>query len=136
MEQAIVFDTPEKIAGFRLLQLHGALKLEANTGMKMSRGRTAYAIVKEEFGFKGNKKKVLRQLDQYLWDHQLRLNECAVYSEDQGWVYVRRGESGFWKWADTYAKMSPEEFNEQVGATDKEQRCDMVEQSMFGWRVS
>ena len=30
------------------------------------RGRSAYAIVKEEFGFKGNKKKVLSQLEELI----------------------------------------------------------------------
>jgi len=31
-------------------------------GMKR-RGRSAYSIIKEEFGFKGNKQRVLKQLE-------------------------------------------------------------------------
>lgn len=48
----------------RIFVLRGALKLEVK-GMKR-RGRSAYSIVKEEFGFKGSKKKVLEQLNQWI----------------------------------------------------------------------
>jgi len=57
-----VYDTPEQIDAFRLRALRGALKLEI-LGMKRG-GRSAYSIVKEEFGFKGNKIKVLQQLEE------------------------------------------------------------------------
>ena len=46
---------------YRLLTLRSALELEM-LGMKNSR-RSAYAIIKEEFGFKGNKQKVFDQID-------------------------------------------------------------------------
>jgi hypothetical protein len=49
--------------------LKGALKLEIE-GMKR-RGRSVYSLIKEEFGFKGNKQKVLRQLE-------LRIEETVV----------------------------------------------------------
>ena len=55
------YDDPQAIAHFRMKTLRGALKLEI-LGMKR-RGRTVYSIVKEEFGFKGNKQKVLEQLE-------------------------------------------------------------------------
>ena len=67
----IVLDTPEKIELYRLLVLRSALQMEISTGMKMTRGRTAYSMAKKEFGFKGNKKKVLSQLEEYInskWD--------------------------------------------------------------------
>jgi len=57
----IAYDSAEGIAGFRMRSLRGALKLEI-LGMKR-RGRSVYSIVKEEFGFKGNKQKVLQQLE-------------------------------------------------------------------------
>jgi len=44
----------------RIAVLVGALKLEV-LGMKR-RGRSAYAIVKDEFGLRGNKRRVLEQL--------------------------------------------------------------------------
>jgi hypothetical protein len=53
--------TPEQISGARLITLRGALKLEL-LGMKR-RGRSAYSIIKEEFGLKGNKQKVYDQFD-------------------------------------------------------------------------
>ena len=56
------YDTPERIDAFRLRALRGALKLEI-LGMKRG-GRSAYSIVKEEFGFKGSKIKVLQQLEE------------------------------------------------------------------------
>ena len=46
----------------RLLALRTMMKLEAK-GLKMSRGRTAMAIVKQEFGFKGNRAKIQAQLE-------------------------------------------------------------------------
>ena len=56
-----IFDTPEKIDGFRLRALRGALKLEI-LGMKR-RGRSAYSIIKDEFRLKGGREKVLAQLE-------------------------------------------------------------------------
>ena len=44
----------------RIAVLVGALKLEV-AGMQR-RGRSAYAIVKDEFGLRGNKRRVLEQL--------------------------------------------------------------------------
>ena len=58
-------DTPEKIQFFRMLALKSALKLEINTSLRR-RGRSAYAIIKEEFGFTGGKKKVLQQFEDFL----------------------------------------------------------------------
>ena len=60
----IIADTPDKINMFRLLSLKGALKLEM-VGMKRQ-GRSAYAIIKDEFGFKGNREKVLNQLQEHI----------------------------------------------------------------------
>ena len=56
-----VYDTPAQINMFRMKALKGALKLEIH-GMKR-KGRSAYSIIKEEYGFKGNKAKVLKQLE-------------------------------------------------------------------------
>ena len=61
-EDYIMCDTPEKIQLFRLLALKASLKLEIKTGMRR-RGRSSYAIIKEEFGFAGGKKKVLQQFE-------------------------------------------------------------------------
>jgi hypothetical protein len=60
----IVADTPEQIDMFRFLSLRSALKLEC-LGMKR-RGQSAYSIIKAEYGFKGNKKSVLEQMEQII----------------------------------------------------------------------
>jgi hypothetical protein len=53
--------TGNQIHKARLLALQSAMSLEAK-GLKMSRGRTAMSIVKQEFGFKGNRSKIQAQL--------------------------------------------------------------------------
>ena len=49
---------------YRLLTLRSALELEIH-GMGR-RGRSVYSIIKEEFGFKGNKQKVYEQIDAHI----------------------------------------------------------------------
>ena len=59
-----MLNTPNQIEHFRLLTLRQMLKLEL-LGMKRS-GRSAYAIIKNELGLKGNKKSVFDQLSDML----------------------------------------------------------------------
>ena len=58
MDKARVL-TGEQIPLFRMITLRGALKLET-LGMQR-RGRSAYAIIKDEFRLKGSRKRVLEQ---------------------------------------------------------------------------
>jgi len=52
---------------FRLVTLLSGLRFEIKTGgMKLCRGPSCYAIIKREFGFKGNKEKVLAQFSDYV----------------------------------------------------------------------
>ena len=51
----------ENISLFRLITLKHALKLET-LGMK-KKGKSAYAVVKEELNLKGSKQKVYEQLE-------------------------------------------------------------------------
>jgi hypothetical protein len=60
----IIIDTPEGIYMYRLLALRSALKLEVK-GIKMTR-HSICKIVKDEFGFKGNKQKVFEQFDAHV----------------------------------------------------------------------
>lgn len=60
----IMIDTSDGLAAFAHLQRYYALKLEL-TGLKHSRG-SIYALVKREYGFKGNKQRVFDQLDAHL----------------------------------------------------------------------
>lgn len=54
--------TGNSISLFRMLSLRGSLRLEVR-GMKRSRGPSAYSIIKDEFGLKGTKEKVLEQFN-------------------------------------------------------------------------
>ena len=60
----IVADTPYKIDLLTLLYLRRNLRLEV-VGLK-GRGRTAYSVLKQELGIKGNKQKVLDQVNQMI----------------------------------------------------------------------
>ena len=64
MNEGFVAYTKDNINLFRLLSLRSALKLEI-VGMK-KRGRSAYSIIKEEFGFKGSKQSVLADLEELI----------------------------------------------------------------------
>lgn len=48
---------------FSIIALESALRLEVK-GMKMSSGRSAYSIVKDRYGLKGNKQRVLEQFNE------------------------------------------------------------------------
>lgn len=62
---AIVITGEQNIRNVRILALRSALRLEVK-GLRLSRGRSAYKMIKDEFGFKGNKETVLAQLDIYI----------------------------------------------------------------------
>lgn len=48
---------------FSIIALESALRLEVK-GMKMSSGRSVYSIVKDRYGLKGNKQRVLEQFNE------------------------------------------------------------------------
>ena len=60
-DQTIIIDTPQGIAMFQFLARKMALKLEIK-GMKR-RGRSAYSIIKSEYGLKGSRASVLAQME-------------------------------------------------------------------------
>ena len=60
----MIADTPYKIDLYALLSLRAALRLEV-VGLK-GRGKSAYSIAKKELGVKGNKQKVLDQVNQMI----------------------------------------------------------------------
>jgi hypothetical protein len=57
----MTIETKEDLEMYNLLRIKGALKLEV-AGMKHSSGKSVYAYVKRQFGFKGSKESVLQQL--------------------------------------------------------------------------
>jgi hypothetical protein len=72
MGEIIVLDQPHQIEAYRLLVLRSAIKLEIRGGKR--RGRPASQVVRLEFGYKGNKQKVLDQFEAHL-------REIGVLSE-------------------------------------------------------
>ncbi len=67
--ELLVLDKPHQISMYRLLALKSMLKLEIK-GMQRSHPPSAYATIKKEFGFKGNKVKVLGQFEEYIFNKQ------------------------------------------------------------------
>ena len=61
---SVVLDTPNKIEQFKAKALLSMLNLEIK-GMTR-RGRSAYSLVKEQYNFKGSKKKVYQQFKELL----------------------------------------------------------------------
>ena len=55
-----ILDTPEQINAYRLATLRTGLRSEIR-GLRMTRGRTCYAILKD-MGYKGSREKVLEQV--------------------------------------------------------------------------
>ena len=53
----MIIDRPEQIELYRMLVLEKMLRLEI-LGLKMSRGKTAYSAIKEEYNLKGSKQRV------------------------------------------------------------------------------
>lgn len=64
-----VYDTPEAIKNYRIKTLRSALKLEM-LGMQR-KGQSVYQIIKNEFGFVGNRRIVLEQLNTYIKENNI-----------------------------------------------------------------
>ena len=66
----MIIDNPAHIELYRMMVQKQALKLEMY-GMK-TRGRSAYALIKEMYGLKGSKQKVLEQFTRIIEDIKVR----------------------------------------------------------------
>ena len=62
---SIMLDTPEQIQMARYLTMRAGLQLEVK-GMRLTRGLSCYKMIKDTFGLKGNKQKVLDQFEDLL----------------------------------------------------------------------
>lgn len=59
----IVIDTPEGISHFQMARCIAGLKIEVNTGMKMSRGVSMLRVVQDQFSIQAKtKKKALEEM--------------------------------------------------------------------------
>jgi hypothetical protein len=59
----MVITKPHEIQLFRLLTLRAGLRLEIR-GLRVSKGRSCFAIIKQEFGLKGSREEVLEQFSE------------------------------------------------------------------------
>lgn len=64
-EQTHILDTTAQLDIYRNIVLLQGIELEL-IGIRMTRGRTCYSMIKEQFGLKGNKQKVRDQLAKIL----------------------------------------------------------------------
>jgi len=64
-KSCIVFSGEEEINRVRLIALRSALRMEMK-GIRATRGFSAYATIKREFGLRGNKQKVFDQFTELL----------------------------------------------------------------------
>ena len=62
------YETPQQIELFRIPQSQRRTK-NGDLGMKR-RGQSAYSIIKQEFGLKGNKQSVLEQIEKLIGGNQ------------------------------------------------------------------
>ena len=69
---SFTLDTPEKIQMARYLTMRSGLKLEIQ-GMRLTRGVSCYKLIKDTFGLKGNKQKVLDQFEDLLREAGVQL---------------------------------------------------------------
>lgn len=74
----VITGTPQ-IMMTRALSMKHALRLEVRSGLKVSNRFNVYQLVKQEFGFKGSKQKVLEQLEAYIDE---KLEKIYVPPED------------------------------------------------------
>jgi len=68
----ISLDKPEQIQMARYLTMRSGLKLEIQ-GMRLTRGVSCYKLIKDTFGLKGNKQKVLDQFEDLLREAGVQL---------------------------------------------------------------
>ena len=81
----MMIDTPDGINFAKACSRKGALSLEIE-GMHRSSGQqTAYSIVKEVYGFRGNRQSVLDDLSEYI-ECELRLREMS----EEEYIMVKR----------------------------------------------
>ena len=67
----MVITNPNHIELYQMMVQKQALKLEIY-GMKLSRGRTVYSLIKEMYGLKGSKQRVLEQFTKIIEDIKIK----------------------------------------------------------------
>lgn len=68
----LMLDKPEQIQMARYLTMRSGLKLEIQ-GLRLTRGVSCYKMIKDTFGLKGSKQKVLEQFEELLAEAGINL---------------------------------------------------------------
>lgn len=71
------FIGPSAVNIFRMITLAHGLRMEIK-GLRMTRGRTCYAIIKSEYGLRGRKQKVLDQFLPLVDEARAKIPETSV----------------------------------------------------------
>ena len=93
MTSFTVYDTPEKIQNYRILTMRKGLVLETryNGGFRLTaKAPTCYSMVKREFGFKGNRNKVLYQFEKLLRESGFPPDNSIVLDDDTKTATIKR----------------------------------------------
>ena len=69
---SFTLNTPEQIQMAKHLTMRSGLQLELK-GMRLTRGVSCYKMIKDRFGLKGNKQKVLDQFEDLLREAGVKL---------------------------------------------------------------
>lgn len=73
-----LFDGPKAVNFFRMTTLLQGMKFELKTGMRMTRGPSCFTRVKQEYGLKGNKQKLIDQFEKLVAEE----NQKMEYKRD------------------------------------------------------
>jgi hypothetical protein len=68
-----VFDGPEAVNFFRMNVLLQGMKTELKTGMRLTRGHSCFTRVKQEYGLKGNKQKLIEQFEKLVAEENQKM---------------------------------------------------------------
>jgi hypothetical protein len=93
MTSFTVYDTPERIQDYRILTMRKGLILEVryNGGFKLTaKAPTCYSMVKREFGFKGNRNKVLYQFEKLLRKLGYSADNNLILNDDTKTATIKR----------------------------------------------
>jgi len=73
-----IIDTPEGIEFYQFLARKSALSLEVKTGLRFSRRGSVWNICKDVYGLKGNKERVLAQMEEIAEKGLRKCDRCGA----------------------------------------------------------
>ena len=69
-----LFDGPKAVNFFRMNVLLQEMKTELKTGMKLTRGPSCFTRVKQEYGLKGNKERLIAQFEKLVAEENQKMD--------------------------------------------------------------